>query len=196
MQMIHRFTFLLVLILKSDKSMENCISDIRLWMLNDNLKLNDEFLIIGTPQQLEKVDTTTIHMGYADIHPVPTARNLGSWFDSRLFMLKHITKICSSSFFYLHNIQRIRNYPSQTSTETLIHAFISSHLDYYNSLLYGLSDSSLNKLQRVQNACARLIFNEHKFCHITPLIMELHWLPIRFRIEFKILLTLLRFFMV
>jgi len=55
-------------------------------------------------------------------------------------------------------------------------------------LSYGLPDSLLNKLQSVQNACARLIFNEHKFCHTTPLTMELHWLPIRFRIEFKILL--------
>ena len=103
-------------------------------------------------------------------------------------MSKHITKICASSFFYLYNIRRIRNYLSQTSTETLIHGFVSIRLDYYNSVLYGLPDSLLNKLQRVQNACARLIFNEHKFCHITPLIMELHWLPVRFRIKFKILL--------
>ena len=155
------------------------------------LKLNDdktEFLGIGTPQQLEKVDIMSICVGNSDIHPVPTARNLGSWFDSRLSMSKHITKIHASSFFYLYNIRRIRNYLSQTSTETLIYAFVSSRINYCDSLSYGLPDSLLNKLQSVQNACARLIFNEHKFCHITPLIMELHWLPIRFRIEFKILL--------
>ena len=101
-------------------------------MLNDNLKLNDdktEFLIIGTPQQLGKVDITSIRVGYSDIHPVPIARNLGSWFDSRLSMSKHIIKICGSSFFYLHNIPRIRDYLSQRSTETLIHTFVSSRLD-------------------------------------------------------------------
>ena len=103
-------------------------------------------------------------------------------------MATHITKICASSFYYIYNIRRIRKYLSQQSTETLVHAFITSRLDYCNGLLYGLPDCLLNKLQRVQNACARLILKEQKFCHITPLIFKLHWLPIRYRIEFKILL--------
>ena len=177
------------------RNMENCIRDIRCWMLNNDLKLNDdktEFLIIGTSQQLEKLDNISIRVGDSDIHPVPIARNLGSWFDSRLSMATHITKICSSSFYYIYNIRRIRKYLSQQSTETLVHAFITSRLDYCNGLLYGLPDCLLNKLQRVQNACARLIFKEQKFCHVTPLIYELHWLPIRYRIEFKILLITLK----
>ena len=70
----------------------------------------------------------------------------------------------------------------------LVLAFITSRLDYCNGVLYGLPDCLLNKLQRVQNACTRLIFREQKFCHITPFIYELHWLPIKYRIEFKILL--------
>ena len=74
------------------------------------------------------------------------------------------------------------------STESLVHAFISSRLDYCNSLLYGLPNCSLIKLQRVQNACARLIFAEGRYCHITPLLIKLHWLPIQSRIVFKILL--------
>ena len=173
------------------RSMEDCIRDIRLWMLNNDLKLNDdktEFLIIGTSQQLGKLDNISIRVGDSDIHPVPIARNLGSWFDSRLSMATHITKICASSFYYIYNIRRIRKYLSQQSTETLVHAFITSRLDYCNGLLYGLPDCLLNKLQRVQNACARLILKEQRFCHITPLIFKLHWLPIRYRIEFKILL--------
>ena len=173
------------------RSMEDCIRDIRSWMLNNNLKLNDyktEFLIIGTPQQLEKLDNIRIRVGDSDIHPVPIARNLGCWFDSRLSMAPHITQICASSFYYIYNIRRIRKYLSQQSTETLVHAFITSRLDYCNGLLHGLPDCLLNKLQRVQNACARLIFKEQKFCHVTTLIYVLHWLPIRYRIEFKILL--------
>ena len=84
-----------------------------------------------------------------------------------------------------YNIQHIRNYLSQKSTETLIHVFISSCLDYCNGLLYGLLYSSLHKLQHVQRKCL-CIFNEHKFFHIIPgLIMELHWLPIICRLEFK-----------
>ena len=95
-------------------------------------------------------------------------------FDSKLFMASHITKICASSFYYIYNVRWIRKYLSRQSSEILVHAFITSCLDYCNGLLYGLPDSLLNKLQRVQNACARLIFREQKFCPVTPLIYKLH----------------------
>ena len=81
--------------------MEDCIRDIRSWMLNNNLKLNDdktEFLIIGTPQQLEKLDIISIRVGDSDIHPVTIARNLGSWFDSRLSIHCKFTLDCNFSF--------------------------------------------------------------------------------------------------
>ena len=173
------------------RNMEDCIRDIHSWVLNNDLKFNDdktEFLIIGSSQQLEKLDNISIRVGDSDIHPVPLARNLGCWFDAGLSMASHITKLCASSFYYIYNIRRIRKYLSRQSTEILVHAFITSRLDYCNGLLYGLPDCLLNKLQRVQNACARLIFREQKICHVTPLIYELHWLPVKYRIEFKILL--------
>ena len=103
-------------------------------------------------------------------------------------MASHITKLCAPSFYYVYNIRRIRKYLSRQSTEILVYAFITSRLDYCNGLLYGLPECLLNKLQRIQNDCARLIFREQKFCHVTPFIYELHWLPIKYRIEFKILL--------
>ena len=70
-----------------------------------------------------------------------------------------------------------------------MHAFITSRLDYCNSLLYGLPDCLISKLQRVQNAAARLIYKAPRFCHISPILQELHWLPIRDRIKFKVILT-------
>ena len=155
------------------RNMEDCIRDIRFWKLNNDLKFNDdktEFLIIGSSQQLEKLDNISIRVGDADIHPVPLARNLGRWFDSRLSVASHITKISASLFYYIYNIRLIRKYLSRQSTEILVHAFITSRLDYCNDLLYGLPECLLNKLQRVQNACARLIFREQKFCHVTPLM--------------------------
>ena len=119
-----------------------------------------------------------------EISPAASARNLGTWLD----MGTHITKTCSSAFYYLYNIRHIKKYLSRESTEKLVHAFISSRLDYCNSLLYGIPEYQTRKLQRVMNASARLIYRAHKFCHITPLLAELHWLPVRSRIHYKILL--------
>ena len=93
-----------------------------------------------------------------------------------------------SAFFHIYNIRRIRKYLSRDSAETLVHAFISSMLDYGNSLLFGLPQYQIQKLQRVQNASARLIFSMPRYCHITPLLLDLHWLPVNQRIAFKILL--------
>ena len=164
---------------------ERCIEDNRNWMLNDKLKLNDEktkFKIIGTVQQLAKVSINSLRVGDATITPVSSARNLGSWFQSKLTLAFHISKTCNSAFYYLYNLRRIRKYLSKDNTKTLVHAFISSRIDYCNSLLYGLPEYQLNKLQSVQNMCARLICNEsNKYCHITPLLVDLHWLPVKYR---------------
>ena len=86
---------------------ERCIEDIRKWMLNDKLKLNDdkpEFMIIGTLQQLANVSINSLRVGTATITPVSSARNLGSWFDSKLTMATHTSKTCNSAFYYLYNL--------------------------------------------------------------------------------------------
>ena len=121
---------------------------------------------------------TCIKVGKVNIAPHSPVKTLGVWFDSNLSMVDHITKTCSAAFYYLCNIRRIRKYLTKECTETLIHAFISSHLDYCNSLLFGVPECHLHKLQRVQNAAACLIFQESRFCHITPLLKSLHWLPV------------------
>ena len=100
----------------------------------------------------------------------------------------NITKTCRSAFFHLHNIRRVRKYLSIESAEKLVHAFITSRLDYCNSLLYGLPHCALTKLQRVQNPAARVLYLAPRFCHITPILYELHWPPVTFRIEFKVII--------
>ena len=90
--------------------------------------------------------------------------------------------------FVIFSIRRIRKYLSQETAGTLAHAFITFRIDYCNSLLYGLPNNQLAKIQRVLNASARLVFNAPKLCHITPIIRDLHWLPIRARMNFKVLL--------
>ena len=83
-------------------------------------------------------------------------------------------------------MRRIKKYLSKDSLITLVHAFITSRLDYCNGLLFGLSKVQIAKLQRVQNAAARLILGIGKCYHITPTLYELHWLPVSLRIDYKI----------
>ena len=94
-------------------------------------------------------------------------RNLGTWFNDTFDMSQHVTNLCSASFFQLHNIRRIRKYLTQEAAATLAHSFVTCRIDYCNSLLYGLPDYQLAKLQSVQNSAARLVYRESKFLHST-----------------------------
>ena len=113
-----------------------------------------EFLVIGPSKQLSKVSVSSIRVGDVDVIPKYSAKNLGSWFDSYTDMATHMTKTCGSAFFYLYNIRHIRKYLTSECTEKLIHAFITSRLDYCNSLLYGVPDHHMQKLQRFVSASA------------------------------------------
>ena len=110
------------------------------------------------PSKLAKVDINSITVGESVVNTKPVVRNLGSWFDSQLSMSAHISKLCTSAFFHLHNISCIRKFLSPEETKTLVHAFVTYRIDYCNSLLYGLPASQLNKVQRVLNTAALGLF--------------------------------------
>ena len=120
-----------------------CLCDIRNWMINDKLMINDsktEFMLIGTKGQLQKTKRATLTIGESIISPsTEPLRNVGAWFDCNFNLNFNITKACRSAFLHLHNIRRVRKYLSMESAHKLIHAFIKSRLDYCNSLLYGLT---------------------------------------------------------
>ena len=99
-----------------------------------------------------------------------------------------VSDICRSSFNQLRNLSNIRKYLTRESSEIAVHAFITSKLDYCNSLLYGCRKTQLKKFQYVQNTAARIVTQTRKFDHITPVLFDLHWLPVSYRIVFKILL--------
>ena len=171
--------------------LETCIKYIRAWMLQNKLMLNDrktELLVIGTSRQVSKFKSNGISVGDTAIKPSHNVRNLGVLFDTQLNMESQIISVCKSAYYMIYNLRRIRKYFDQDSMKTVVHACITSKLDYCNSLLYGLPLSQIAKLQRVQNTCARLICNLPKFAHVIPLLKELHWLPVRQRIEFKMLM--------
>jgi hypothetical protein len=118
-----------------------------------------EFLVIGTRQKLCKLQPISISVNNSVISPSPHIKNLGSWLDSNLNLTTHITKVCKACFFHLHNIRRIKKYLSRDNLLILVHAFITSRLDYCNSLFYGLPGKQISKLQRFKNAAARFSSN-------------------------------------
>ncbi len=108
--------------------------------------------------------------------------------DDQLTFSDHIAKTAWSFKFALYNIKKVRPFFSEHASQLLVQALVLSRLDYCNAVLAGLPASSIKPLQLIQNAAARLIFNEPKRMHVTPLFINLHWLPIAARIKFKALM--------
>ena len=109
-------------------------------------------------------------------------------FDKQLKMVTQMNKTCKAAFFRIFNIRRIRKFLSSDTVQTLVNTFVTSRLDYCNSILFGLPNTELQKLQRQQYTAARLICNTNNFDHIIPTLVKLHWLLVKYRVHFKNLL--------
>ena len=163
-------------------------------MADNLLKLNDdktEVIVITSRDKLSCEQNITINVGGCDIAPSKDPpRNLGVLFDSTCGLKHHINKICQSINYNVYCIGKIRKYLTQSTAEMMVNATITSRLDYCNSLLYGIHDNQINQLQRCQNNAARIVTLTRKYAHITPVLFNLHWLPVVYRIRFKILLLI------
>ena len=171
--------------------MEACIKDIKTWMAGNHLKLNDnktEVITFRAPNVEMNMPIDVIQIGDYSIPPVQCVRDLGVVFDHHMTMHKNITKTCASCYFHLRNISSIRDSLTDEATIQLVHAFVSSRIDYCNSLLYGIPEYAIKKLQRVQNLAARVVTRSSKYSSITPTLKKLHWLPVKYRIIFKVVL--------
>ena len=103
-------------------------------------------------------------------------------------MKDQISAICQTTHYHLSNIGRIRKCITQEACEKLIHSLVTSRLDNGNATLFGLPDNQLNRLQRMLNIAARIIYANIPTHRISPILKELHWLPAKKRIEYKIVL--------
>uniref|UniRef100_A0A8C8DH59 Reverse transcriptase domain-containing protein n=1 Tax=Oryzias sinensis TaxID=183150 RepID=A0A8C8DH59_9TELE len=168
-----------------------CIRDIKTWMTINYIFLNPEkteVIILGPKNLRDALSAQIVSLDGISIAPHSTVKNLGVLFDQDLSFKAHISQACRTAFFHLQNIAKIRNILSKSDAEKLIHAFVTSRLDYCNSLLAACPKSSLRSLQLVQNAAARLLAGTSRRDPITPLLVSLHWIPVDSRIKFKILL--------
>ena len=113
---------------------------------------------------------------------------LGVIFDQFFSFDDYISSVCRSTHFHVRNIGRIRHLLSHHATAQLIHSRISTRLDYCNSVLYNLPKSSILRLQRIQNQDARILTRTPRRDHITEVLIDLHWLKIKERIVYTILI--------
>ena len=140
-------------------------------MEHNFLQLNSaktEAILIGTSHQTKSSSITSISFSGSNIPLSSTVTNLGVKMDPQLTFESHINHLCKTSFYHLRNISKLRPILSLSDSEKLVHAFISSRLDYCNALLIGIPSKSLQRLQYIQNPAARILMRVPKHEHITP----------------------------
>ena len=171
----------------------SCIAAIDAWMNANRLKMNPDktqVIWLGSKQQLAAVNITPLHLHDGTvITPSTSVKSLGVTFDSELTMAEHVNNVARSCFVHLRQLRFIRHSLTHESAKLLIHAFISSRVDYCNSVMYGATRQVARKLQAVMNATAQLVTGLGRFDHVTRVLRdELHWLPIKQRVDYKIAL--------
>ena len=171
--------------------MKDCIEDVAEWMGDSKLKMNDdktELMAIGTRSKLRQVipHLAPVAISGCDIPFSQSVRNLGFYLDETLSMDAHIKYLCRILFCQLRRIGKIRSFLSTDAANKLAVSFILSRLDCCNSLLAGIPDNKLNKLQRIQNHAARLVYRQSRHASATALLRTLHWVPVKARIQYKI----------
>ena len=148
------------------QQMNSCINDIRKWMKEKHLKLNEEkteVMLIGTKAFLaksKKIDSMKIGDEFVDVRK--TATNIGVTFDATMSFSNHISNITKKCYFHLFLISKIRPFLTEKVANKLVCSLILSRLDYANSVLYGLPEAELHRLQMVQNNAARVVMRKRK----------------------------------
>ena len=172
---------------------ELCVSEIREWMNQNMLKLNDdktEFIVFILKYKQDLYNDLSIMICGIVVNCSSQVRDLGVIFDRVLSLRQHVSYTSRTCRFHLRNISRIRKYISRDTSVVLIKALVMSRLEYFNGLLYWLPKCTVSSLQAVQNSAARIVTQKRLRDHdpMSPSLMKLHCLPVDKRIEYKLLL--------
>ena len=173
-----------------------CVAGVNAWLTSNKLKLNPdktEFVVFCSKHHCNLTFPSLIVDGNT-IHPAKNAKILGVTLDKTMTMTDHVNNVCKTAYFQLRNIRRIRSFITKESCQSIVTCLILSRLDYCNSLYTALSQVLIRKLQKVQNCAVRVIYYAANSDHVTPLFLQLHWLPLSCRIRFKILCIMYKVF--
>ena len=171
-------------------NLENCANNIKKWMDGNRLRMNTtktDFIMFGNLTQLAKCTTSNLCVNGDNVKGSEKVKYLGTWLDKQLNLKCHITTKCRTAMYNIHRIKQIRHMLTVEATHKIVLGLVMSHIDYCNGIMYGLPETSIKKLQCVQNIAAKLILKQGKYDSATEARKTLHWLPIRARIEYKIL---------
>ena len=158
------------------------------WMESNSLKLNrskTEAIWFSSLRKVNKLPTKQIRILDTFILPSKSVKSLGVFMDRDLSMNSHISKMLQTGFSALRQIRSIKKCLPYESLRTLAVALILSRIDYCNTLLAGLPEKQLCRVQFLINTTARLITGTKKFEHITPVLKKLHWVKVRDRVVIK-----------
>ena len=170
-------------------NLESALQSLSSWFLHNGLALNpekSEAILIGTHARNRTISNTQVNVAGAVIPLSTSLKLLGVHLDNNLNFNKHVNSVAKSCHFHLRALRHIRSTLDLDSAKLIGHALVSSRLDYCNSLLYGAPELSISRLQRVQNALARVVLQKNSATPSAPLLNSLHWLAVHSRISFKI----------
>ena len=170
--------------------MNTCTTELNNWFLMNGLCLNpskSESIFLGTGAQVNKAKShSSILVADNAIVVAREIKSLGVVLDEKLSFDAHVDKICKAAQYHIRALRHIRQSLSTEVAKSVACSIVGSRVDYCNSLLIGISAKNINKLQKIQNTVARVITGHRKFDHITPVLKDLHWLPIKSRLKFKL----------
>ena len=173
----------------NDIALHECLSSLGNWLLFNNLLLNvdkSQCMVVGTRQQVKLNPKLEIKIDSENIPQSQDNKLLGVILDPNLNFNKQTSSICSAANYHIRALKHIRNCISTKTANTIACTLISSKLDYCNALLANTSDHNLDRLQRVQNLAARIVTKRTRYESSSKILADLHWLPVRQRIDYKI----------
>ena len=170
--------------------LELCLNDLCSWFTSNGLALNpdkSEAILFGTRQRCSSMaDVSSVNVSKTSVALQDHIKLLGVTLDSNLTFNQHVTSVTKSCYYHIRSFRHIRPNLTTDMAKTVAVSLVGSRLDYANSVLVGTSTSNINRLQRVQNTIARVVTLQKKHDHVSQTLRDLHWLPVKQRIDFKL----------